>query len=179
MARLLAVVAFAIALLFAGCQGTAGPRPSKDQPLETAYWAVDALLDQAPGESGLGRVLVATIVDINAVNQTSMFGRQFAEFLTSRLTQRSVDVIHATVRQDHMLIKQDGQFLLSRDIRNLAADRNAKTVLVGTYGTTTKDVIMSLRLVSTVDDATLAAVDFCLERSGATQEMLAAGRHGW
>lgn len=179
MMRFLKFAAVAALAALAGCDATVGGPPPKDRPLETAYWAVDALLAQLADRDCLGRVLVATLVDINAVNQTSMFGRQFSEFLSSRMTQRDVDVIHATVRQDHMLIRQDGQFLLSRDIRNLAADHNAKTVLVGTYGTTKDQVILSLRLVSTVDDATLSAVDFSLDRANEVQEMLATWHRGW
>jgi len=179
MARLFKFAAILAVAMLAGCESPAVGAPPKDCPMETAYWAVDGLLDQLADRDCLGRVLVATMVDINAVNQTSMFGRQFSEFMSSRLTFRDVDVIHATVRQDHMLIRQEGQFLLSRDIRNLAADHNAKTMLVGTYGTTTDQVILSVRFVSTVDDATLAAVDFSLDRKEAVQEMLATWHRGW
>jgi TolB-like protein len=168
------------ALALAACQGA--PRSStaiaKDARL-ACYQATDELLGQHSDRQGFGRVLVATLVDINDVSRTSMFGRQMSEYLASRLTQRDVDVIHATVRQDHMQIRGDGQFLLSREVRNLAADHNARTVLVGTYGMVKEDVLVSVKLVSTVDDATLAAYDFALPRKGAVEDMLGTSSGYW
>ncbi len=96
------------------------------------YDAIDDLLKQHSESDEIGRILVVTLVDINDVDRTTMFGRQSAEFLAARLTQRDQDVIHATVREDRMIVKGDGQFLLSREVKNLAADFNAKSVLVGT-----------------------------------------------
>jgi TolB-like protein len=143
---------------------------------EVCYVAVDKLLAQCETKE-CGRLLVATLVDINDVGRTSMFGRQISEFHASRLSQRSVDVIHATVRQDHMIIRENGQFLLSRDIQNLAADYNAKFALVGTYGVVSEEVTVSLRLVSTVDDSTVAAVDYELPHSKSVVDMLSTYRY--
>jgi hypothetical protein len=108
-----------------------------------------------------------------------MFGRQMSEYLAARFTQKNIDVIHATVRQDHMQVRQDGQFLLSRDIQNLAADHNARTVLVGTYGVLTDYVLVSLKMVSTVDDSTIAAMDFTLRRTQVVNDMLASYVRTW
>jgi TolB-like protein len=179
MASFFRLAALGALVALAGCRFQVGAAPPQNKPVELAYWAVDNLLDQLVDQDCLGRLLVATLVDINAVNETSMFGRQVSECLSARLTQRDVDVIHATIRQDHMLIRHEGQFLLSREIRNLAADHNAKTVLVGTYGTTKDYVLVSLKLVSTVDDSTLAAFDYWIDRTGATQEMLATWNRTW
>lgn len=136
------------------------------------YGAVDNLLDQHEFRDDLDRMLVATLVDINDVTSTSMFGRQTAEFISARLTQHDHDVIHATVRQDHMIVREDGQFLLSRDIRNLVSDHNARSVVVGTYGTVKGFVFVSLKLVSTVDDSVLAAADFTLRRDEIIDDLL-------
>lgn len=142
---------------------------------EASYDAVDALIAQCRVHRDLGRVLVGTFVDINNVERTSMFGRQFAEMAASRLTQRKVDVIHATVRQDHMRIDDRGQFLLSRRVQNLAGDYNAKCVLVGTYAVVNERVFVSLKLVSTVDDSTLAAADVEIEGTDTVMGMLSHG----
>lgn len=136
------------------------------------YGGVDALLGQHDFPTDIDRVLVATLVDINDVTNTSMFGRQTAEFVSARMTQHNRDVIHATVRQDHMIVRPDGQFLLSRDIRNLVSDHNARSVVVGTYGAVSGYVFVSLRLVSTVDDSVLSAVEFTLERDEVVDELL-------
>lgn len=74
-----------------------------------------------------------------------------------------------------MIVKQDGQFLLSRDIAALAVDYNARSVLVATYGVVKDIVYVSLKLVSTVDDSTLAATDFTVPRGKVVDELLATG----
>ncbi len=76
-----------------------------------------------------------------------------------------------------MIIRENGQFLLSRDIQNLAADYNAKFALVGTYGVVSEEVTVSLRLVSTVDDSTVAAVDYELPHSKSVVDMLSTYRY--
>ncbi len=140
--------------------------------VETCYQAIDGLLEQHPKPNDIDRVLVSTVVDINNVNQTTMFGRTISEFLSSRLTQTDKDVIHATVRADAMVVRQEGQFLLSREVRSLAMDYNARTALVSTYAVTDHSVILSLKLVSTVEDSTLAGVDVVLARTGTISELL-------
>jgi len=137
-----------------------------------SYEAIDDLLDQHPYPEDLDRVLVSTVVDINDVGRTTMFGRVISECLSSRLTQVDKDVIHATVRSDQMLVRQDGQFLLSREARNLAMDYNARTALVSTYAVMDKTVILSLKLVSTVEDSTLAGVEIVLCRNETVSDML-------
>lgn len=146
---------------------------------ERTYSAIDSLLRQHDCEADLGRMLVATLVNINDFNETSMFGRQLAEYMSTRLTQRDKDVILATIRQDHLLIRDEGQFLLSREVRNLVADHNAKSVIVGTYGITKEYVYVTIRLVSTVDDSILSAVDFAIRRGSGVDEMLAVSARDW
>ena len=136
------------------------------------YEAVDDLLAQHPNPEDLDRVLVSTVVDINDVGRTTMFGRVLGECLSSRLTQTDKDVIHATVRTDQLLVRQDGQFLLSREARNLATDHNARTALVSTYAVTKDVVILSLKLVSTVEDSTLAGIDIVIPRTETVSDML-------
>lgn len=170
--------AIALSVMFSGgchsLRGTALEPEMSSSVRQVTYAAIDQLIAQHPHKDEIGRLLVATVVDLNDVNRTSMFGRQVTEYASARLTQLDYDVIHATVRQDHMLVRQDGLFLLSRDIRNLVADYNAKSVVVGTYGIVNDFVFVSLKLVSTVDDSTLAAIDFTVKREGSVLEMLPA-----
>lgn len=176
-------------LLAAGllaCASCVAGRPVAPAKLDTTkmvwstYEAVDQLLWQhreLPGfdkdsARDIDRVLVATAVDVNDVQATSEFGRVLTEFIQSRLTHHNYDVIHATIRQDHLLIHQDGQFLLSRDKRNLATDYNARTALVTTYSVVPSSVIVSMKLVSTVEDSVLASQELILPQSEDIAQLL-------
>lgn len=156
----------------AGCRHILHVHHVGHTPALAAYECVDQLIAQHNDRRDIGRVLVATCVDVNNYGMTSMFGRQMSEYVASRLTKKNFDVIHATVRQDHMQMREDGQFLLSRDVRNLAMDHNARTILVGTYGVVQDYVLVSLKMVSTVDDSTIAASDFVLQRTKVVNDML-------
>ena len=149
-----------------------GPPLDTQVLIATAYDTVDQLIEQHPNLQDTDRILVATAVDVNDVRDTSMFGRVITECIQARLTQLDRDVIHATVREDHLLVRNEGQFLLSRDVANLAADYNARTALVTTYAVLENSVILSLKLVSTVESSTLAAQDVVLRRTESVSEML-------
>ena len=186
--------ALVAATLLSSCQLPArvarpGDAPDSDAQavVDACYEAVDQLFAQLPHNSwsdmflgtpdvvGLEdtqRVLVATAVDVNNVKRTSMFGRVVTECLSSRTTQLDVDVITPTVREDRLVVQKGGQFLLSRDSSDLAEDYNARTALVSTYACLEQSVIVSIKLVSTVENSTLAAVDFVLEATPGVKEML-------
>ncbi|MAF64580.1 MAG: hypothetical protein CMJ84_02820 [Planctomycetes bacterium] len=166
-------LSLAVIGLCAGCQSFEPAAPSDAEVLvEACYDAVDDLLSQHGDRQDLERMLVSTVVNINDVNRTTMFGRVATEFLSARLTRRDIDIIHPTVREDQLLIQESGQFLLSRNVANLALDYNARTALVSTYAPLKENVIVSMKLVSTVENSTLAATDFVLFRSPAVEEML-------
>jgi TolB-like protein len=175
---MLPLVAAALSAL-TGCRHVLHVHHVAHTPALAAYEAVDELIAQHNDRKDIGRMLVATCVDVNNVGMTSMFGRQMSEYIASRLTKKNIDVIHATVRQDHVQIREDGQFLLSRDIRNLAGDHNARTIIVGTYGVVQDYVLVSLKMVSTVDDSTIAATDFALCRTQVVNDMLSTYTKTW
>jgi hypothetical protein len=137
------------------------------------YRAVDFLLrHHFTGDRRVDRMLVTTVVDVNNVDATTMLGRQLKEFIHSRATQSSIDVIHPTVRDNHLLIQAAGQFLLSRDVMHLEEDYNAKTALVSTFAVAGDTVHVSMKLVSTVSNSTLAATDFVIYQSAVVRDML-------
>src|SRR5580765_5293936 len=71
------------------------PRGAKDADLiHTNYNAIDQLLHNAHCVHKDDRVLVATLVDLSDLHDTSVFGRVAAEQLGGRLTQRGCSVVY-------------------------------------------------------------------------------------
>lgn len=149
------------------------PKTVHTDVLYMAYNAVDELLEYHSDRQDIDRVLFTTIVELNSFTETSTFGRLLSEFLTSRMTQHDYDVILVTLRDDALKVNDEGQFLLSREIKNLAADHNARTALVGTYTVADQHVFISLRLVSTVENAILSAVDRVVPIDNVIRDLLA------
>ena len=92
--------------LCVGCHAIEPAHHSDAEVLvETCYDAIDDMLGQHRDREDLQRMLVSTVVDVNDVNRTTMFGRVVTEFLSARLTRCNIDVIHPTVREDQLLVQ--------------------------------------------------------------------------
>lgn len=141
-------------------------------PIRTVYNAVDCLLGQAPQTDPNRRILVASAVNLNEVENTSTFGRLTGEFLTTRLAHHGYTVVHLTVRQGSVVINKEGNFILSRDVEKLAQDYNAVAVLVSTYTLAMDKIYMSLKLVDATDSELLAAVDYAIPNGPRTLALL-------
>jgi hypothetical protein len=143
-----------------------------EELLEICYGAIDELLDQHPDSDSIDR-LVAAVADVNNVNSDTMFGREIGGIVSSRFTQSSIDVIHPTEKDGQMLVESAGQFIRSEDVQNIEKGYNTKTALVSTYAVAGNTVHVSVKLVSTVTNVTLAATDFVLYQNELVKDMLA------
>ena len=124
--------------LVGGCQRVKIRTKDSINVVAENYEAVDVMLKAA--REGLPencKILTATFVDLDDVTNASRLGRLLGETASARLTQRGHTVVNMKVRRDSVAINADGEFLLSRDARQLSADYDAKAVLVGTYARTT------------------------------------------
>lgn len=140
--------------------------------IKTSYNAVDCLLHHVPNLDPSKRTLVATAVDLDNLNHTSQFGRMLGELLASRLSQRGFKVVHVTARKGSIAVNDEGQFLLSRDIQNLASDYSTGSILVATYSLSPSNVLVSVKLVMSESQCLLSAVDFELPRGPETNALL-------
>jgi hypothetical protein len=144
-----------------------------EELLEICYNAIDELLHQHPDSDSIDRLLVAAAADVNNVNGDTMFGREIGGIISSRFTQSGIDVIHPTAQDGQMLVESAGQFIRSEDVQNIEKGYNTKTALVSTYAVAGNTVYVSVKLVSTVTNVTLAATDFVLYQNELVKDMLA------
>ncbi len=101
--------------------------------IETAYHAMHYLLGNARGNimgddafDASRPVIWASTVDLNNYGSTSNFGRLMGESLAIALqNHRKNKMIQMTLRQGTAPITADGEFLLTRDARDLATKFNA------------------------------------------------------
>ncbi len=130
--------------------------------VDTNYKAVDRMLSSTTASlPRKSRVLTVSFVDLDAITQTSTFGRTVGEICSSRLTQRGYKVVSAKLRSDSLVINPEGEFLLSRDAKELSKDYKAQAVLVGTYtrtrvGTNIKSLKAMIREISPGEEEKLS-----------------------
>ncbi len=95
-----------------------------------------------------GPVAVATFVDVNNLYRTSPFGRYLAEQLMGEMQRAGFSVIELRKTGSILIKEQFGEYAISRDIKEIAKTSPAGFILVGTYSTRDKYIMINARLVS-------------------------------
>ncbi|WP_153305884.1 FlgO family outer membrane protein [Desulfogranum mediterraneum] len=117
-------------------------------------------------------LLVTTLVDNQHLDKTSDFGRNLQNTITSGLVKRGFTVKELKLRPDLLVQSDQGEFMLSRRLDEIAASQRAQAVVAGTYTMSNRVMYLSVRLVSpqrrtirssyedrlTLDENTLAMV---------------------
>ena len=119
-------------------------------------------------------VLVATLVSVDQLGESSRLGRTITEQISGRLVQRGVLVIEPRMRASLAMSPAQGELLLSREVREVSRSHDAQAVLVGTYAVSVRSVYVSLKLVHPVGNVVVAAVDYTLPMSDNVRGMLMA-----
>lgn len=118
-------------------------------------------------------IVVASFVDVNNLNTSSAFGRIMAEQVGSRLAQKGYKVIEMKLRQNSIFVEEGkGEFLLSRDIKNISLNHNASAVVVGTYAYSYDKIYVSTRFVNPSNSVILASFDYGVRVDRGTQKYL-------
>lgn len=173
-ARLIALLAAASVVGLSGCaryyygeaSGAAPMRALSTQPqvlrtdvLLANYHAVDVLMQDVPLDPRRS-VMVASLVNVDRVTESSRLGRIFSEQIAGRIVQRGVPVIELKLRESVSLQPLQGELLLSRELNEVSRQHDAQAVVVGTYAVSAQTVYISLKLVNPVGNTVIAASDY-------------------
>lgn len=124
-------------------------------------------VDQLAGQLGQGKVhkdypvIVASVVSMNQLNRTSTFGRLLSEQVSARLSQLHYQVVEPKLRGD-LMIREDGEFLMTRELKEIAKSVSAQAVVVGTYVETSQDIFVNLKVVQPETNHVLAATSYAI-----------------
>lgn len=129
--------------------------------LQANYQAADRLLEMTPLDPRRS-VLVATLVSVDRLDESSRLGRIFSEQIAGRLVQRGIPVAEVRLREQLALRPGQGELLLSRELREVSQAHDAQAALVGTYAVSGAMVYVSLKLVNPQGNQVVAASDYAL-----------------
>lgn len=136
-----------------------------DPFIRTNYKAIDAMVDSIKvGGHELtphAVIMVATLVNIDSLAESSKLGRTLAEQVQARLTQRGYSVIELKLRGQLFIQKEQGELLLTREVENLRKSHQADAVVVGTYAVARDYVYVNLKMVD-ADNLAVGAQDYTL-----------------
>ena len=129
--------------------------------IENNYKAADALIQQLNGRINPAQpMIIATLVNIDELASSSTFGRLASEQISSRFSQASYSMIEMKFR-DYVYMKQDqGELLLTREIKDVAKNHNAQAVIAGTYAMSSDMVFVNLKVIQPSSNVVLAVHDY-------------------
>ena len=140
--------------------------------IEANHRAVDALLAQAPLDAQ-HPIMVGTLVNVDRVTESSRLGRIFSEPIAGRMVQRGLRVVELKLRDSVALQREQGELLLSREVREVSQAQNAQAVVVGTYAVSASVVYISLKLVNPVGNQVIAAHNYAVPADENVRSLLA------
>ncbi len=175
-----AFAALLLPLTLAGCawfsdkpQETNYAATSQNQFVGANYLAADALLSQLNGRlAGDKPLIMATVVNIDALDQSSTLGRLVSEQVSTRLAQGGLRMLEMKLRTSLYTKRQQGEMMLTREVGEMAHSHNAQAVVVGSYGETTDAVFVNIKVVQPQTNQVMAATDYVLAKDSVVRSML-------
>ncbi len=100
--------------------------------------------------------VATTFVNLDNLNETSGLGRLAAEHLMHELQVRSWAVRDIRLTKE-LVINENGEFSLSRDIKHLHAAYPVANIVTGTYSVTGDGVLLSVRIIDSSSGQVIAS----------------------
>ena len=102
--------------------------------LENNQAAGRELVKKSDGKLDKNRpIITASFVNLDKLSSSSSFGRISSQQVASQFTNSGYHVVEMLLRKDVYIKQEQGEFLLSRELKDISIKHNAQAVLVGTY----------------------------------------------
>ena len=147
-------------LVLAGCQ-TNGPVKDVNM-IPISHGAAKKMISQSKDRLDPGSLILASFADIDNLENSSTFGRIVAQQIGSVFSSQGYKIIEMLLRGNVYIGKGEGEFLLSRALKDLSAEHDAQAVIVGIYAVGSKSVYVTAKLIQASDSIILASEDFVL-----------------
>lgn len=108
--------------------------------------------------------IVTTFVDSENFLQSSALGRTVSEQIAGRLAQLGFPVREIRLRGDILVKGNQGELLLSRELKEVAKEHEASAVVVGTYSEGAQTVFLSSKMIRLDDNRVISAHNFSLKK---------------
>ncbi|WP_313169753.1 FlgO family outer membrane protein [Massilia oculi] len=168
--------ALGLSLLLGGCALVEQPNytsVSANDFVAANYRAADALQAQLAGKlAGDQPLIMATLVNIDALEHSSMLGRVVSEQIATRLAQGGLPVLEMKLRNSVYLKRNQGELMLTRELGEVAGTHNAQAVVVGSYAETRDTIFINVKVIQPTTNLVLAGHDYVLAKQGTIRSML-------
>ncbi len=180
MHKLATATLLSLPLLLAACSVVAPQKEetnyatvSSNQFIASNYKAADTLLAQLNGKlAGDKPLIMATVVNIDALEQTTTLGRLISEQISTRLAQGKLNMLEMKLRNNVYMKRNQGEMMLTREVTDMAQTHKAQAVVVGSYAETSDMVFVNVKVIQPNTNYVLAAHDYALAKEGIVRSML-------
>ncbi|MBT5494630.1 MAG: hypothetical protein HOK54_02695 [Alphaproteobacteria bacterium] len=165
-------LASGIVMILAGCGpqftghsgvGSDTPRSQDADLVSHSYQAAENIVTSAHRQIDREKpILVASLVNVSNLRQSSNFGRIVSEQLTSRLAQMGYETRELKLRSSFLVLSGTGELVLSRRLKDISQKQSAQAIITGVYAVAKKNVYVTLRLISATDGRVIFAYDYVL-----------------
>lgn len=170
---MLMVYLFFIATLFAGCTMFRAYMNLDADLINESYTAADELINRSvPPINPAQPVLIATLTDVQSLEDTSLFGKTVSEQISSRLVQRGYKAIELKLRKAVLVNSEKGELLLSRMAQDIAKEHNAQCAIVGTYSIGNYLIYVSVKVVKLSDNTIISTYNYKLPLGANNRKLL-------
>ena len=171
-------------LSLTGCYGTSYMTEviTTDEPnlYDQSHEVVDELISFVEKNSKFSGVslnsdspfIIASFVDVNQMDQSSAFGRIISEQFASRFSQKGYYVVELKLRKDIFIKEKEGEFMLSRKIKEITRNHNAQAIIVGTYAVGENNVYITTRMIDPPTNRIISSYDYRLPISEDISKLL-------
>ena len=119
-------------------------------------------------------IAAASFVNIDDLSESSSFGRIVSQQLASRLSSHGFQIIEMLLRKSVYIQQQAGEFLLSRELKNISKEHNVQAAIVGTYAVGKNSVYVTAKIVDSASSIVIASHDYELALGPNTRSLLLA-----
>jgi hypothetical protein len=177
---LLCALSGAVLVFVAGCADSpvkkeepTWARASADPLVPANYKAAELLLAQAGSSLRKNQPLImATVVNIDALDKSSTLGRLISEQVSGRFTQAGYRMLEMKFGNAVYVKRDQGELMLTREIDSLAKNHEAQAVVVGTYGQSSDYVFVNLKVIQPGSNVVLAVHDYVLPQDASIRSLL-------
>jgi TolB-like protein len=150
------------------------------QTLDNRYYAINhnhvaaqKLVNSARGHlDKLKPLIAASFVNINDLSESSPLGRSISQQFATVFTNNGYRVVELLLRKDIYIKEDSGEFLLSREIKNISQSHHAQAVIVGTYAVGETRVYVTAKVINADSGIVLSAHDYSLPIDKDTKALL-------
>jgi len=161
------------ALSLAGCQFL-GPSETKDSDMiSISHEAAKNLMTQSKNRLEPGQMILTSFANIDDLTKYSKFGRIVAQQVGSGFSSQGHHGIELLLRDTVYIGVKEGEFLLSRALRDLSVEHDAQAAIVGTYAVGVNNVYVTTKVIRASDSVVLASEDFVLPLGPDMKKMVA------